>query len=246
MKRSWSTYQLLSLSHTKLCIPLPTPLMVGVTAGSINQFKLELHATAETKITTASKEDVKLLMTNIATQIREEKLNDAIVCINEAIQVTERNDFIEFLPQLYDFLVIINLREGKNDMAEVILVRSIEKLTEIGYAEADNAIIRFQLILARLYQMKGDAEMAGLGFRNCLSVQEAKFNRNKDMDGDTSSLYLNTLFWYGVFLSDLNDLVNSKYYMEKALRISKITSNDPARNVIILHNLAELSFRLKV
>ncbi len=88
--------------------------------------------------------------------------------------------------------------------------------------------------------------MAGLGFRNCIRVQETKLKDDAHMDEETVALYLSILFWYGSYLSDQNELIESKDYLEKALQLSKSTLNDPARSIIILHKLAELSFRLRV
>lgn len=240
-----SKYQLSLLSSfTRSFISLPPISLVGMTLLSIQPLD-SVNQTLTNSIN-AEKDNVKELITNIIEEMKEQDLDKARNHIDEAIQMAERNQFVEFLPQLYGFLVLITLREGRNDVAEEILVRSIEKLTEIGFKEADNEIVRLQLILARLYQMKGDSEMAGLGFRNCINIQEVKINADPVMDEDTSSLYLSTLFWYGIFLSDQDDLIDSKTFMEKALRVSQTTSNDPARTIVILHNLAELSFRLKV
>lgn len=192
------------------------------------------------------KKDVKELLGRIAKEIIEENLEDARAYIHQAIQISEQNHFNEFLPSLYDFLITITVLEGNNTLAEEILVRSIEKLIEIGYKEADNEIVRFQLMLARLYQSKGNSAMAGLGFRNCISIQEAKFYADTEVYDATSSLYLSLLFWYSIFLTDENDLINSKMYMEKAFELSKSISKEPSQTMVIIHSLAELSFRLKV
>lgn len=237
-------------SFTKFFNFLPSTCFFGMNLLSMDRLKFETKSSIESDVQTpifkVEKKDVRELIARITTEIREENLQDARTYIDEGIQIAELNNFTEYLPSLYDLLVTITLREGNNALAEDILVRSIEKLTEMGYKEADNEIVRFQLVLARLYQSKGDSEMAGLGFRNCLSVQETKFNADRDMDDATLSLYLSLLFWYSIFLSDENELIESKNYMEKALQLSKLTSKQSAQTLVILHYLAELSFRLKV
>lgn len=229
---------------------IPSTCFFSMNLLSMDRLKFKTNSSLESDVETpvfkVDKKDVKELIALIATEIREENLQDARTYIDKGIQIAEENNFTEYLPSLYDLLVTITLKEGNNALAEEILVRSIEKLTELGYKEADNEIVRFQLVLARLYQSKGDSEMAGLGFRNCLSVQETKFNADKDMDVATLSLYLSLLFWYSIFLSDENELIESKNCMKKALQLSKLTSKQSAQTLVVLHYLAELSFRLKV
>lgn len=200
----------------------------------------------ESTVSQEKKEDVCELLALITTKVREGNLEDAKECIDVAINMSEQNNFVEFLPQLYDFLVVVTIREGKTLLAEEILVRSIEKLTELGYKETSNEIIRLQLILARLYQLRGDSAMAGLGFVNCITIQESKFNADGATDDLTTTLYLHLLLWYGLFLSDNDELLDSKNYMEKALKLSRSMPNNSQRTIFILHNLAELSFRLMV
>lgn len=154
-------YQLsLTPSFTKCFILLPTTCLLGMNLLSMNLLKLQAETSTKqetaTIIVKAERKDVIELMERIATKIREDNLDDASVRVDKAIQISEDNNFVEFLPQLYDYLVIIKLREGKNDLAEEILVRSVERLTEIGYKEADNEILRLQLILCRLYQVRGE------------------------------------------------------------------------------------------
>lgn len=236
-------------SLTSFFILLPSTCWFALNLSSTNRSKFEVANTIqpqESLILKAEKKDVEEILIRIATEIKDENFQDARKYIDEGIQLSEQNKFNEFLPQLYDLLTLVTVREGNNVLAEEILVRSIEKLTEIGYKETDNEIVRYQLMLARLYHSKGDSEMAGLGFRNCISIQEAKFNTYGDMDEATSSLYLSLVFWYSIFLSDENELIDSKKYMKKALDLSKLTSKDHGQTVVILHNLADLTFRLKV
>lgn len=230
----------------RFLILLPSTCFFGLHLLSMERLKSETENSIHTTIVKAEKKDVQDLLLRIATEIREENLKDAMAYVDEGIQISEQNNFIEYLPSLYDLLVTITLRQGNNTLAEEILVRSIEKLTEIGYKEANNEIVRLQLILARLYQSRGDSEMAGLGFRNCLSIQETKVNVDTELDEATSSLYLSLLFWYSIFLSGENQLIDSKNYMEKALEFSKLTTKQHTQTLVILHSLAELSFRLQV
>lgn len=201
----------------------------------------------ESLLPKAEKKDVKDLIIQVIAAMKDDNLHDARAQINEGIQISEKNNFKEYLPYLYDLLISVNMREGNLTQAEEILVRSIEKLTEVGFKETDNEIVQFQLMLARLYQANGNKEMAGIGFRNCISVQETKFKDDADIDEPTKTLYLSLLFWYSIFLTDENQLSDSKNYMKKALEISKSTvALESGQTVVILYNLAELSFRLKV
>lgn len=240
-------------SSTRRFILVPSSCMFGMSLLSKERFKFEtvetsspIQSGAEPVTLKAEKVDVIDLIGLIITELKEEKFENARTYIEKGIQISEHNEFNEFLPYLYDSLITITIQEGDNTLAEEILVRSIEKLTEIGYREADNEIVRFKLMLARLYQTKGDTVMARLGFRNCITTQEAKCNADKDMDDASSLLYLSVLFWYSIFLNEENELNDSKNYMNKALELSKSIVKEPAQTLVILYNLAELSFRLKV
>lgn len=234
----------------KLLTLLPATCWFGINMLSMERLKVKNRNSnqpeMENLIFLSQKKDVKNLLIQTITAMKDDNLHDARTYINKGIQISEQNNFNEYLPYLYDLLITVNMREGSFSQAEEILVRSIEKLTEIGFKETDNEIVQFQLILARLYQANGNKEMAGIGFRNCISVQEAKFV-DSEMDEPSKTLYLSLLFWYSIFLTDENKLTDSKSYMEKALQLSKSTKTlEPAQTVVILYNLAELSFRLKV
>ncbi|XP_037041990.1 tetratricopeptide repeat protein 19 homolog, mitochondrial-like [Bradysia coprophila] len=230
-------------------VVLPTTCLFGINLLKWNRANIDtidsvIPIVLQTSGAEAKKENVSELIALITTKMREGNLEEAKSCIDEAICISEQNNFVEFLPQLYHFLVLATIREGKNLLAEEILVRSIEKLTELGYKETSNEIVRLQLILARLYQLRGDSAMAGLGFVNCITIQESKFNADGVTDDVTTGLYLSLLFWYGLFLNDKGELFDSKRYMEKALTLSRSMPNNSERTIFILHNLAELSFRL--
>ncbi|KAG4066081.1 hypothetical protein HA402_001328 [Bradysia odoriphaga] len=236
-------------SFPKFFVVLPVPCLFGINLLTWNRSQFDtidsiIPVVLQTSGAEAKKENVSELIALITTNMREGNLEEAKTCIDEAICISEQNNFVEFLPQLYDFLALVTIREGKNLLAEEILVRSIEKLTELGYKETSNEIVRLQSILARLYQLRGDSAMAGLGFVNCITIQESKFNADGVTDDVTTALYFNLLFWYGLFLSDKGELIDSKSYMEKALKLSRSMPNNSERTIFILHNLAELSFRL--
>lgn len=246
-----SKYQSSLRPLSRLLTLVPATCWLGINLLSTERLEIKSRNSIQPEldklILKSEKKDVKDLMTSIITALREENLFDARAHINEGIQISEQNHFNEYLPHLYDLLVTVTMREGNNSQAEEILVRAIEKLTEVGYRETDNEIIQFKLMVARLYQIKGNAAMAGIGFLNCISIQEAKFGANSEIDEATSTLYLSLLFWYSIFLTDENKLSDSKNYMKKALEISKSTSTvEAGQTVVILYNLAELSFRLKV
>lgn len=236
-------------SFSKFFVIVPsTCLLLGINSLTWNRPELEtINLVAPVmQGSVAEAADVSERIELIIAKMREGNLDEAKTCIDEAIHIAQQNNFVEFLPQLYDFLILITIREGNSLLAEEIIVRSIEKLTELGYEEKSNEIVRLQLILARLYQLRGDSAMAGLGFVNCIAIQESKFDTDGVNDEFTTALYLSLLFWYGLFLSDQDELFDSKHYMEKALKLSKATSNNAERTIFILHNLAEISFRLMV
>lgn len=236
---------------TKLITLLPATCWFGIHLLSMEQLKIKnknsIQSEIDGVILKSEKQDLRDLLTQIIDAMKDNNLLEAKAYINEGIQMSEQNKFNEYLPHLYDLLITVNMREGNLSQAEEILVRSIEKLTEVGYKEVDNEIVRFQLMLARLYQSNGDTEMAGIGFRNCISIQETKYKAGSEMDDTTTKLYLSILFWYSIFLTDENKLNESKNLMIKALELSKSTKAlEPGQTVVILYNLAELSFRLKV
>lgn len=192
-------------------------------------------------------ENVNDLIIQITDDIKEGNLDHAKLNLQKAIQISEQTKCYEQLPHLYDLLSAVAIREGNTLEAEGILVRSIEKLSEIGFRETDNEIIRFMLMLSRLYQSTGDNEMARIGFCNSIVSLEKKFETFDSLDEITKMLYLSLIFWYSVFLADQNDLSEAKIYMKKTLDLSKYCSSlQPEQIVVVLYNLAELTFGLKV
>lgn len=168
----------------------------------------------------------------------------------EALKVIEACGDYEHVGSVYDLLVGIAITEGNIGEAEEMLVRFIEKLLQIGYEEDHNQIVRYKLKLCRLYQIIGNTEMAEIGYRSCVNVQEKKLRieeatSTSNYDQITHMLYMSSLFWYGRFLTQGNDLVKAKVCMEKALKHEKVHPVlQPTQLMVVLYHTAEISFKL--
>ena len=181
--------------------------------------------------------------------MKNSKNTEAKAILHQALRISEHHQVYENASQIYDLLVLVALREGSIAEAEELIVRFIEKLTEIGYAEDHNSIIRFKLKLCRLNQIMGNNDMADIGYRSCIESQEGKLKKhvqeNKPIDVDTKMLYLTSLFWYGRFLSEEESFGRAEIFMKKGLDYDK--SHDilePSQLMVYLYYTAEVSFRL--
>lgn len=162
----------------------------------------------------------------------------------EALQLSEKSQTFSSIATIYDLLATIAFREGSVPEAEDMLVRFIEKLIGLGYPETHNSIVRFKLKLSRLYHIIGNREMAEIGFRNCIDTQEEKLTKDKN-DELTNLIYISSLFWYGRFLTENNELDKASSVLKKTLTyIDRSNTITPSQLMVVLYHNAEVAFKL--
>lgn len=178
--------------------------------------------------------------------IKTEQFEVAKILLREALALTNSSQDFSNVTLIYDLLLGVALIEGNLIAAEDMLVRFIEQLIQIGYSDTDNKIVSYKLKLCRLYQMAGNAEMAEIGYQSCVSIQENKLSVPSDTT--THLLYLSSLFWYGRFLTQRNELQKAKGCMTKALeheyRHSNLSILQPAQRMVLLYHSAEIVFKM--
>lgn len=176
--------------------------------------------------------------------IQDNNFSGANALLQKALATAESLKEYSNLTAIYDLLVMLAIHDGRISEAEEMLVRFIEKLIQIGYADTDNQIVRYRLRLSRLYQIVGNSEMAEIGYRNCVRTQENKIKEGT-LDAATNSLYMSSLFWYGRFLTEGSDLVKAQHYMLKALENERNNHIlEPIQLMVFLFHTAEISFKL--
>lgn len=203
--------------------------------------------------TATAKEDSSSKICQILLQskrfIETEQFEIAKIMLNEALALTSLSEDFTNVTLIYDLLLAIAIMEGNLIAAEDMLVQFIEQLIQIGYSDTDNKIVSYKLKLCRLYQMAGNDEMAEIGYQSCINIQETKI-RGKDVPSDTSTdlLYVSSLFWYGRFLTQRNELQKAKGYMNQALEHDYRNSNfpilQPTQRMVLLYHSAEIVFKM--
>lgn len=189
------------------------------------------------------------LLANALDAMKTESFDVAKKNLNSALKKSEQYQLFTHVPLIFDYLASIAIRDGTILELEELLIRFIENLILIGYSENDDNILRYKLKLSKLYQMVGNTEMAELGFRDCINVLEEKMHKNKNVDNTlTNLIYISSLFWYGRFLTEEEDLDKAKIYMKKAREFSRnhIECLTPNQMMVILFHSAEVEFKLKV
>lgn len=242
--RSTKTYiKTLPQKNPKQFIASITGLVIAKHFSDVNNNK-ETQKQEETHL------KISKLVARALELVEAENYSAAKTLLYEALHLTDVTKNYTNVAPVYDLLVAIAINEGNIGDAEEMLVRFIEKLLQLGYAENDNQIVRYKLKLCRLYQILGNTEMAEIGFRSCVSIQENKLEATDSLTGDlnektTRILYLSSLFWYGRFLTEGNDLLKAKLCMEKALQHEKINPVlQPSQRQVVLFHTAEISFKL--
>lgn len=200
---------------------------------------------------TTNNSEINETITNLVIQANKamlsENFHEAKQLLNNALAMSEKYQIYTQVPSVFDGLITIAIREGTVLEVEELLIRFIEKLILIGFKETDNSILRYKLKLSKLYHVVGNTEMAELGFRDCINVLEEKLRKEIE-DPMTNSIYISSLFWYGRFLTEEDDLDRAKIYMKKALDFSKRHEKmlTPNQQMVILYHNAEVAFRLNV
>lgn len=199
----------------------------------------------------AKKPEINEMITNLVIKanqaINSGNYQEAKQHLNSALEMSEKYHMYAQVPSIFDDLILISKREGTVLEVEELLIRFIEKLILIGFKETDNSILRYKLKLSKLYHVVGNTEIAELGFRDCINVLEEKLRKEIE-DPLTNSIYISSLFWYGRFLTEEDDLDRAKIYLKKALDFTKTHEKvlTPNQIMVILYHNAEVAFRLKV
>ncbi|KAJ8960774.1 hypothetical protein NQ318_020068 [Aromia moschata] len=161
------------------------------------------------------------------------------------IKISDEYQSYMAMPYMYDILASISFAKGNLKKAELLLVQIIEKLVQLGVPDTDSQIVDFKLRLARIYSSYDEAELAEIGFRNCLANQESRILKGDDTL-KSGVLYVNILFWYG-----LHKLKNAEYREAKRLVDSayayslKIKGLTPYQEMVILYTLSDLNMQLQ-
>lgn len=182
--------------------------------------------------------------------ITAQRMDEARQRLHEALRQCDGTPELGALTVIYDLLVNVEISDGRIAVAEELLVRFIERLQQLGVVDSDNRIVRYRLKLSRLYQVVGNTPMAEIGYRSCVSAQEAKLNSSGDSSGEddrlTHQLYLSALFWYGRFLTEGSDLIRAQAQMARALEHDRRHSVlEPGQLMVFLFHSAEIAFRLQ-
>lgn len=148
------------------------------------------------------------------------------------------------LPFIYDILSMIAFTLDDFTKCEMILVNAIEKLIKIGYSETDTYIVDFKLRLARMYNLNDEMDLAEMGFKDCLTIQQQKI-LNGDLSNNTGISYVNCSFWYGLHKIKRNEFKEAKKLINNAYEYSlKIKGLNSYQEMVILYTLTDLNMKL--
>lgn len=194
------------------------------------------------------KTEIKTLLKKSEEYILDDNLKSAKKILQEALDLSESSNLYYEITNIYELLAIVVFKEGNFQEAEDMLVRFIEKLQQLGYSENHNSIIRFKLKLSRLYEMVGNTQMAEIGFKNCIDVQEKKLMTIAHEEFQLANgIYVSCLFWYGLFLFEQNKLIQAKEYLMKSLKQLDKPHHLGTNQIMVIHyHNAEVCTRLKV
>ncbi|KAJ8960798.1 hypothetical protein NQ318_020094 [Aromia moschata] len=189
-------------------------------------------------------ENITQLVILARIAIEKGDLERAEAILEMGIHVSEEYHSYATLPYMYDILSSISFTTGNLKKAELLLVRIVEKMTQLGIPEDDTQLIDFKLRLARIHSFHGKRELAEVGFKSCLADQESKI-----LGGDTSTktgiLYVNVLLWYALHKIKEKDYRRGKDLIDCARSYSmKIRGLTPYQEMLILYTLGDLNVHL--
>lgn len=176
--------------------------------------------------------------------LKDRNIEKAEQILHSALRLAEDNKINVGVSCVYDMLATIAFQKGEITQAENYLVRIIERLIQLGYPEENNTIINFKLKLSRIYANIHNDELAEMGFKNCLRIQNRK--TTGPSDEETEHLLVSILFWYGKFLMDRGRPEQARRKLEQAYSHSeRVTGIKPAQEMVLLYYLADLCFAMK-
>lgn len=148
------------------------------------------------------------------------------------------------LPFIYDILSMVAFALDDLGKCEAILVNAIEKLIKTGLRETDTYIIDFKLRLARIYNLNNELDLAEVGFKTCLAIQEGKI-LGGDLSNSTGISYINCSFWYGLHKIRKGEFKEAKKLVNNAYDYSlKIKGLNSYQEMVILYTLTDLNMSL--
>lgn len=190
-------------------------------------------------------ENIAQLMTLARIALERGDVERAEAILEMGIKICDEYQAYIAMPYMYDILASISIATGNIKKAENLLVQIIEKMVQLGVPENDSQIVDFKLRLARIYSSYDENELAEIGFKKCLGIQEAKI-----LGGDTSTktgiLYVNVLFWYGLHKIKSSSYIRAKQMIDSAYNYSvKIRGLTPYQEMVFLYTLADLNYQLE-
>lgn len=212
-------------------IPCSTILPKPVIATGISQYDVE--------------ENIAQLMILARIALEKGDVERAEAILEMGIKICDEYQAYVVMPYMYDILASISIVMGNMKKAENLLVQIIEKMVQLGVPETDSQIVDFKLRLARIYSSYDENELAEIGFKKCLGIQETKIE-----EGDTSTktgiLYVNVLFWYGLHTIKKSNYIKAKQLIDYAYNFSmKIRGLTPYQEMVFLYTLADLNYQLE-
>nr|CAG4649356.1 EOG090X06TI [Scapholeberis mucronata]SVE93638.1 EOG090X06TI [Scapholeberis mucronata] len=127
---------------------------------------------------------------------------------------------------------------GDLKKAEKLFIDTMKHLIASGVPQDDNSVIHISGKLANLYAMFDDVDKANEGFLFCIQNLETKLEKGVN-DFDTQALYTLILSWFGQFLHNKGDFVQSLNMFEKSLEVSvKINGEHHPHSLLQLNNMA--------
>ncbi|KAJ8983341.1 hypothetical protein NQ317_003146 [Molorchus minor] len=190
-------------------------------------------------------ENITHLMTLARIALEKGDVEKAEAILEMGIKISAEYQSYLAMPYMYDILASVAFAKGNLKKAELLLVRVIEELIQLGAEENDSQIIDFKLRLARIYSSYEEKELAEIGFKTCLADQEAKIIKG-DITTKTGLLYVNILFWYGMHQLQNANYKKAKQLIDLAYNHSlNIKGLTPYQEMIILYTMADLNIKLQ-
>lgn len=219
-------------------------------------------------------ENIGHLMTLARIALERGDTEKAQAILQMGLKICDEYQSYFAMPYMYDILASIAFAMGKMATAESLLVQvsnfgrikmgstilsndkissdhhflnfqAIEKMVQLGTSETDGQIVDFKLRLARIYSAYSRDNLADIGFKNCLAVQEAKISEG-DTSLKTGILYVNVMFWYGLHKIREGKYNSAKQLIDSAYSFSgKIKGLSPYQEMVILYTLGDLNIQME-
>ncbi|XP_044743389.1 tetratricopeptide repeat protein 19, mitochondrial-like [Chrysoperla carnea] len=189
---------------------------------------------------TDNKKNIEAIITMAEKALSEGQIQEAETILLVGLKIAENNDMEEEICQIYDCLINISYSIGDFGNAQDLIHQIVSRLIRTGMKTDDDVIITFKLKLARLYSHTANNEVAESTFKECISLQKNKLDSGPLSD-KTGILYIDLLFWYGIFLFQNEKFEEALKNVELAYNYSnKIQGINSSQELVILSILAEI------